>query len=596
MSNFPETCKGYTLKDCPLAEKPLGTAGIAKAIAAMQTPRHAPDPCGTGQMGKINIELQKFFETLKGIKKYANVYVNGTINATQNVTALIRNTSTIIAGAMKIITTRIRDFIIQQIREAIDAIVDTIFPTQVKGVRNTIVQQIVDQIFCAFKDIVGSLKTLAGDFLFELIGKVVNAPFCSAQQYTNALVNNLAANIDKAITPLLDGINEVLGEVTSVVGSVFQALDFILGFQSMTCMKPNCPEIKEFKASPWGGPSKKQVDDFNNFIAPLNNLPSADDVLADIDAYIGGIEIFDGKKLGDAPTDPNITRCITDPFRCGPPTIELFGGGGIGAAAEVVVDNIGTVIGANLISGGRGYTRPPFVTVNDSCGNSYLNGYSNIDDNPDSPTFGEVTDIIFTTTPTVPPSDGSTETDPTGGTTGPGNTIDNTGGPSPSGGVVDDPNLFGSDYVVCLEGFRVVSMGIGYTTNDIFEIDPDIPNLSVAIKLTEVGQVIDVQLAERICGLTSYPDPDINSETGNGCIIEPILSFIKINEFEDDDGDDGVDDELISLNTDFVIQAEIAKNDIEGLITTLRGKKIITEKQQREFTRRNVIKIVDCIT
>ena len=139
-------------------------------------------------------------------------------------------------------------------------------------------------------------------------------------------------------------------------------------------------------------------------------------------------------------------------------------------------------------------------------------------------------------------------------------------------------------------------MGIGYTTNDIFEIDPDIPNLSVAIKLTEVGQVIDVQLAERICGLTSYPDPDINSETGNGCIIEPILSFIKINEFEDDGDDDGVDDELISLNTDFVIQAEIAKNDIEGLITTLRGKKIITEKQQREFTRRNVIKIVDCIT
>jgi|TARA_Y100000004_G_scaffold312_1_gene442 hypothetical protein len=624
MSNFPESNKGYTLDGTPLSEKPLGSANLAKAIAAMEAPTHLPSPCGEGQMGKINIELQKFFETLKGIKKYANVYVNGSINAIQNVTSLIRNTSTIIAGVMKVITKRIRDFIIQQIREAIDMVVDTIFPTQVKGLRNTIVQQIIDQIFCAFKDIVGSLKNLAGDFLFELIGKAANAPFCAAEQYTNALVNNLAANIDNAITPLLSEINDVLGGVTSVMGSVFEALDFILGFQSMTCMKPNCPEILQFKASPWGGPSQKQVDDFNKFIEPLNKLPSADDVIAGVDAYIGNLEVFDGKKLGDAPTDPNITRCVTDPFKCGPPTIDLFGGGGVGAVAEIVVDNIGTAIGANLISGGRGYTRPPFVTINDSCGNSYLNGYSNIDDDPSSPTFGQVTDIIFTTTPVVPPRDGSDETNPTGGSTGPNNTIDNTGtpqdpdDPNNTGGVVDDPNntdgvvddpsQFGSDYVVCLEGFRVVSMGIGYTPNDIFEIDPDIPNLSVTIKLTEVGQVIDVQLAERICGLTTYPDVDINSDTGNGVIIEPILSFIKINDFEDEDdgddaegvddgvADDGADGEFISINTDFVIQAEIAKNDIEGFITTLRGKKLITEKQQKEFTRRNVIQIVDCIT
>ena len=52
----------------------------------------------------------------------------------------------------------------------------------------------------------------------------------------------------------------------------------------------------------------------------------------------------------------------------------------------------------------------------------------------------------------------------------------------------------------------------------------------------------------------------------------------------------------ISVGIDFVIQAEIAKNNFEGFITTLRGKKLITEKQQKEFTRGNVIKIVDCIT
>ena len=253
------------------------------------------------------------------------------------------------------------------------------------------------------------------------------------------------------------------------------------------------------------------------------------------------------------------------------------------------------------MSGGRGYERPPFVTINDSCGNSYMNGYSNIDDNPDSPTFGQVTDIIFTTTPTVPPRDGSDETNPT---TGPNDDLDNTDRPQSSDASDDeiDPTLFGSDYIVCLEGFRVLSMGFGYTTDDIFEIDPNIPNLSVSIKLTDVGQVIDVQIAERICGLTSYPEVDINSPTGDGVIIEPILSFIKIEDeiasldpIIPDDEIASVDPD-VSINTDFVIQAEIAKNNFEGLITTLRGKKLITEKQQKEFARGNVIKIVDCIT
>ena len=118
----------------------------------------------------------------------------------------------------------------------------------------------------------------------------------------------------------------------------------------------------------------------------------------------------------------------------------------------------------------------------------------------------------------------------------------NTGGvvddPNSTGGVVDDPSQFGSDYVVCLEGFRVVSI-IGYTPNDIFEIDPDIPNLSVTIKLTEVGCYWCATCRKNMW-INNISRCGHNSDTGNGVIIEPILSFIKINDFEDDDGDDVV--------------------------------------------------------
>ena len=57
------------------------------------------------------------------------------------------------------------------------------------------------------------------------------------------------------------------------------------------------------------------------------------------------------------------------PQPCGPPALKFFGGGGIGAEANPVVDSSGNLIAVDLISGGFGYTTPPFVQVIDPCRN-----------------------------------------------------------------------------------------------------------------------------------------------------------------------------------------------------------------------------------
>ena len=46
-----------------------------------------------------------------------------------------------------------------------------------KAIKNTVIQVIVDNIFCAFKDIAKGFVNLVTDFLFELVGKIVNVPF-----------------------------------------------------------------------------------------------------------------------------------------------------------------------------------------------------------------------------------------------------------------------------------------------------------------------------------------------------------------------------------------------------------------------------------
>ena len=62
-------------------------------------------------------------------------------------------------------------------------------------------------------------------------------------------------------------------------------------------------------------------------------------------------------------TDP----CLVGPQPCPPPTLEFFGGGGIGAEANPVVDRQGNLLAADLVNGGFGYETPPFVTVVDPC-------------------------------------------------------------------------------------------------------------------------------------------------------------------------------------------------------------------------------------
>ena len=61
--------------------------------------------------------------------------------------------------------------------------------------------------------------------------------------------------------------------------------------------------------------------------------------------------------------------CEVGPQPCGPPALKFFGGGGIGAEANPVVDSSGNLIAVDLVSGGFGYSTPPFVQVIDPCRN-----------------------------------------------------------------------------------------------------------------------------------------------------------------------------------------------------------------------------------
>ena len=107
------------------------------------------------------------------------------------------------------------------------------------------------------------------------------------------------------------------------------------------------------------------IADANSY-AQLN--PETEFIFIDGDEKVRFLTISEVNAL----TPKNLLRsdpCLTGDQPCGPPKLKFFGGGGVGASANPVVDSSGNLIAVDLVSGGFGYTSPPQVQVIDPCNN-----------------------------------------------------------------------------------------------------------------------------------------------------------------------------------------------------------------------------------
>ena len=499
-------------KKCKEAYNYTAIAALEAEIEKLRL--DSADSCGKSTLSTINNALLNFFDFLKGIKKYYNLYVQGTINKIQNLTSIISRTASIIASILKLLIQRVRNYILNLLRKLIEKVIDRILTSLSKNLKNAVIKAIVDALICKFNEIIKGLTNVVTDFLFAMIGNVINTPICAVEQFTNALINNIAVQTDRALAPILAGINDILGGVAKIAGNVFQAIDFILGFESFLCAKPKCPQITSWRASAGAGPTPAMEEAFNNFL-PIPNADQLEEgILSSVDSFISGalpdVGIFGDERLDGAAlangTPPSGVQCFPGAFRCGPPNVVLFGGGGAGAVGNAVINSIGQVVGVDLTYGGNGYTAPPFVLFRDNCQNgNYASAYSVIDNE------GQVVEIIMVNSGTgyLNNVSGTTEFD----------TIPEE--------LITPPETTTREYVTCLDRIEIINTGIGYLPTDTVSITPDLPGLEVRIQITEVGQIVSMDVLNSGCGFAEIPEITINSDTGAGLEVRPVMRFIR---------------------------------------------------------------------
>ncbi len=211
------------------------------------------------------------------------------------------------------------------------------------------------------------------------------------------------------------------------------------------------------------------------------------------------------------------TICDSSPKPCGSPHLVFTGGDGIGIEANPIISPGGTLLGIDIVNPGVGYKTPPTVKVVDECDiGSGAIVKTTIDEDPESPTFGQVTDgIILDSGSNYIPAQAPTAATGTA-----------------TAEVQLDTALLDSQIprypvILSLQDVIVNNPGINYNPGvDIIEITPNNGAILQAV-FTPFGQVVGVKVVRPGIGYVSRPTITIRSDSGVNADFTPVFEVVR---------------------------------------------------------------------
>ena len=288
---------------------------------------------------------------------------------------------------------------------------------------------------CLGSTIQKALKNTIKNLLTNMISKgLINPLECAVEDFIGTLTNKISGLMDGIIGPLVEPINKLF----SIIGSSFGSIKDVLGKGLNIVNKLNgllnckdsgakCHEVESWtlnKGSSKPDSTKKK----QNFITKSIDAGTKkiDNINDKLDDAIGNIDVpridpITGEEMEVTCNGGNI-------LDCGLPRVEFFGGGGEGAAGDVILGNFieeldksisetevvvdgetqpvgsiledvkttGSILGVDITYPGEGYTSEPLVSFVDNCDQGYgAYGRAMIDKDPNSPTFGQLTGVLM---------------------------------------------------------------------------------------------------------------------------------------------------------------------------------------------------------
>ena len=461
--------------------------------------------CQDDQISRITRALDDFTARLQGIQQYIGAYINPIVGKIQNLASEIKQIAQLITSFVTMLIKRGMKYIFDEISNKVNELVGKLFPKPKQPAAGQTIRTLLSTIYCIFKKLLKSILNLVTEALLGFIGQILSAATCFVENFIGNLLNSIFTALANAISGPLGELSKflggALGNITKILSTAMGIANFIKTL--LNCEERNCQPKAEQYAFKYG-PKQSDVDNFNKILNKVgaggvsNLLNDAADELG-----LNGASL----NIGAGGCNPNL-------LQCGPPEIQILGGGGLGAAANAVVNEFGQVIGANMTSIGFNYTEVPMVSIIDSCNNGSFANATAILGDPGTPEEGSVVAIVITD-----PGEGYLNTITT-----------QTYGEDPVEIPNDQLDSDSKTVVSEIDSIYIQNGGSGYTDNDTITTEN---GCEFKITTGPNGMIIKVESSNTCSGgYTSLPDLTINTSTGVGAILRPVLRFTDVNEID----------------------------------------------------------------
>tara|TARA_B100001094_G_scaffold276076_1_gene284061 strand:+ start:1438 stop:3516 length:2079 start_codon:yes stop_codon:yes gene_type:complete len=301
------------------------------------------------------------------------------------------------------------------------------------------IKKIFDAVGCLANKVTNALTDTITDMLTGMAKNVLNGVACAAQSFVGAITNKITSMIDGFVSPFTGPLSKLMGGAFKIKGLLSKGVNImkkIGNFFNCSDSKSDCPATDNYvidgnAEKPKGtneqqGFMKGAFRSANNAFDKIEKDGLIDTLVPGEGGPISGItkqankfeekygkwKVF-GSEVGDADTNLDAECYAGNIFKCGAPKVSLFGGNGIGGAGKVLLgkfidkldpDDIygdirrtASIVGVKMEDPGEGYTEAPYVSFTDNCNQGKgAFGKAIIDKNINSPTYGQITDVIIT--------------------------------------------------------------------------------------------------------------------------------------------------------------------------------------------------------
>ncbi len=358
---------------------------------------------------------------------------------------------------------------------------------------------------CITSKIIDGIGSQIKSLLQGIAENVSNFVSCIADQFIGGLMNTIIGGITGFLGPLLGPVSGILDfvggfDIGGFLRSKAEGLNALLNILTCDTSEPTFNK----KTGEWtiGKGAKNALGVSVDAILAVANaadglVDAVVDGLQEISVASGSLGVWDfmNPSVSNPGFKSPLGECYAGPpLNCAGIKINIFGGGGTDAIGKAIMGSIigdntavGSLIGIDLVSGGSGYTTPPYVEITDNCNKGYgAIARAVIDYDENSPTYQQVTDIYVV-------SEGENY-------------------PIPE-----------TQTPVVIDHIVIVNPGIGYNTDDkVTDGDNDYD-----ILVDNEGHIVKVIPPDNTLlntkDIEDLPLLEVKSSTGYGAILKPSL-------------------------------------------------------------------------